>query len=81
MKYEDQETEVVFADSSFKNERQKVDLSTSEERCRYRTPLAGAVFGLYAKNDIKNADGKVVSKSDELVYTADSDENGKVRFE
>ena len=81
LKYEDQETEVVFADSSFKNERQKVDLSIVKKDADTGTPLAGAVFGLYAKNDIKNADGKVVVKADELVYTADSDENGKVRFD
>ena len=81
LKYEDQETEVVFADSSFMNERQKVDLSIVKKDADTGTPLAGAVFGLYAKNDIRNADGKVVVKADELVYTADSDENGKVRFD
>lgn len=80
LKYEDEVTEVVFADSSFKNERQKVDLSIIKKDADTGTPLTGAVFGLYAKNDIKNADGKVVVKADELVYTADSDENGLVKF-
>ncbi len=80
LKYEDDKTEVVFTDSSFKNERQKVDLSIVKKDADTQTPLAGAVFGLYAKNDIKNADGKVVVKADELVYTADSDENGLVKF-
>lgn len=80
LKYEDAVTEVVFADSSFKNERQKVDLSIIKKDADTGTPLTGAAFGLYAKNDIKNADGKVVVKADELVYTADSDENGLVKF-
>ena len=80
LKYEDEVTEVVFADPSFKNERQKVDLSIIKKDADTGTPLTGAVFALYSKNDIKNADGKVVVKADELVYTADSDENGLVKF-
>lgn len=79
--YKDQETSIVFDDSSFTNERQKVDLSVVKKDADTDTPLSGALFGLYAKNDIKDADGEVVAKADELVYQADSDENGKAKFE
>ena len=42
------------------------------------TPIAGAVFGLYADEDIKNVDGKVIIEKGTLLEKATSDENGKI---
>ena len=42
--------------------------------------LAGAVFGLYADEDIKNADGRVIIEKGTLLEKATSDENGKIAF-
>lgn len=81
LKYKDQNTSIVFDDTSFVNERQKVDLNVVKKDADTDVPLSGALFGLYAKEDIKNADGKVVVKADELVYQADSDENGLAHFD
>ena len=78
--YKDQNTEVVFDKTSFRNERQKADLSVVKKDADTHTPLQGALFGLYAKEDIKNADGKVVVKADELVYQAESNEKGIAEF-
>ena len=44
------------------------------------TPIAGAVFGLYADEDIKNVDGKVIIEKGTLLEKATSDENGKIAF-
>ena len=78
--YKDQNTEVVFEKTSFRNERQKADLSVVKKDADTLTPLQGALFGLYAKEDIRNADGKVVVKADELIYQAESNEKGIAQF-
>ena len=44
------------------------------------TPIAGAVFGLYADEDIKNVDGKVIIEKGTLLEKTTSDENGKIAF-
>jgi LPXTG-motif cell wall-anchored protein len=44
------------------------------------TPIAGAVFGLYADEDIKNVAGKVIIEKGTLLEKATSDENGKIAF-
>ncbi|WP_416327959.1 SpaA isopeptide-forming pilin-related protein [[Clostridium] innocuum] len=74
--YKDQNTSIVFDDSSFTNERQKVELSVLKEDAETSTPLSGALFGLYAKTDIHDAAGTVVVKADELVCKAASAEDG-----
>lgn len=79
--YKDQNTEVVSNKTSFRNERQKVELSVVKKDADTHTPLKGALFGLYAKEDILNADGKVIVSADELVYQAESDEKSIVHFE
>ena len=43
-------------------------------------PIAGAVFGLYADEDIKNADGRVIIEKGTLLEKTTSDENGKIAF-
>lgn len=79
--YKDQNTSIVFDDSSFTNERQKVELSVLKEDADTSTPLSGALFGLYAKTDILDAAGNVVVKADELIYQTDSGEDGIAAFD
>lgn len=78
--YKDQNTSIVFDESSFTNERQKVELSILKEDAETSTPLSGAIFGLYAKTDIHDAAGNVIVKADELIYQADSGEDGIATF-
>lgn len=79
--YKDQNTEVVFDETSYRNERQKVELSIVKKDADTQIPLKGALFGLYAKEDILNADGKIAVNADELVYQAESNEKGIAHFE
>ena len=78
--YKDQNTSIVFDAASFTNERQKVELSVLKEDAETSTPLSGALFGLYAKTDILDAAGNVVVKADELIYRADSGDDGIAAF-
>ena len=81
LKYEGQDTEVVFSDlKTFRNERQKVDIELVKKDSETKTPLAGAIFGLYAKEDIVSYDGQTLVKAGERVDTVTSDEDGKVVF-
>ena len=79
--YKDQNTSIVFDDTSFTNERQKVELSVLKEDAETSTPLSGALFGLYAKTDIHDAAGNVVVEADELVCKAASTEDGVAVFD
>ena len=79
--YKDQYTALVFDSATITNERQKVDLSVVKKDADTDEPLSGAVFGLYAKKDIVNADGKVLVNADQRVYAADSDDKGIAKFD
>ena len=58
----------------------KLDMSVTKLDAEDNKPIAGAVFGLYADEDIKNADGKVIIEKGTLLEKATSDENGKIAF-
>ena len=78
--YVDDKTPVIYESLTFSDERQKVDLSVIKLDGETEKAIAGAVFGLYASEDIENADGDVIVKKDTLLETAVSDENGKIAF-
>lgn len=62
--YAGQNKEVVFADVTFSNERQKADVSVVKQDKDTKKPLKGGIFALYASDDIRNADGTVVVKKE-----------------
>ena len=91
LSYVDQDTPVVFPDSiSYVNERQTIQISLHKKETGTESPLAGAVFGLYAGEDLRGyvVNGeKVVSKypeplvlKDTLLETIETDENGQAVF-
>lgn len=80
LKYKDQNTVIVFDNTSFTNERQKVDISVYKKDAENNIGLLGAEFGLYAKEDIYNYKGEVVIKAGELIESETSDIEGKVHF-
>ena len=49
--------EVSFSTVTFTNDRQKASVSLVKQDGETTQPLAGAVFGMYAGNDIVSADG------------------------
>ena len=58
--YVDDKTPVIKESLTFSDDRQKLDMSVTKLDAEDNTPIAGAVFGLYADEDIKNVAGKVI---------------------
>ena len=77
--YVDQDTPAVVESVEFINERQKVEISVEKQDAENGSTIAGAEFGLYAKEDIK-AGGKVIVKADEQLCTAVTGEDGISNF-
>ena len=78
--YVDDKTPVIYESVTFANDRQKVDLSVVKMDKETELPIAGAEFGLYAKEDIFNADGEIIIEKDTLIEVAASGTDGKVEF-
>ena len=80
LSYIDQDTKVVYAGMSVTNERQKVQIVVVKKEEGTDKYLAGAVFGLYVKEDIANVDGKVLQKKDTLIEKRVTGSDGKAVF-
>ena len=78
--YAGQNKEVVFADVTFNNERQKADVSVVKQDKDTKKPLKGGIFALYASDDIRNADGTVVVKKGTLIEKATTGADGTAKF-
>ena len=78
--YVDDKTPVIYESVTFTNDRQKLDMSVFKKDAEEDTPVAGAVFGLFAAEDIENIDGEVIVWAGTLLETAVSDENGRIAF-
>lgn len=77
--YADQNTPVIKQEAAFKNDRQKVEVSVVKRDSETEAGVEGAVFGLYAKEDILSH-GEVIVKADTLLGKALSGEDGKAVF-
>lgn len=81
LEYAGDEVEVVYHDSAYVNERQKVSISLKKTVADSDEPVKGALFGLYTAEDILAPDGKIVLvPADTLIEKATSDEKGNVHF-
>ena len=78
--YVDDKTPVIYESVTYTNDRQKLDMSVIKKDAEEDTPVAGAEFGLYAAEDIENANGEVIIEAGTLLETAVSDENGRIAF-
>lgn len=74
--YEGQDTPVVEQEVTVGDERQKVAISVEKQDAENGAVVAGAVFGIYNKEDI-TADGKVIVAADTLLQEMTSDEKGQ----
>ena len=72
---------VVYENVEYKNERQKIDISVLKKDAVSKESVAGAVFGLYAGEDIENSKGEVIIEKDTLIEQAVSGEDGRAAFE
>ena len=70
--YAGQEVPVIYRDTAYTNPRQKVRIAIEKQDQETGTPLAGAVFGLYAAENIQNYKGKTVVKAGTLLATAET---------
>ena len=64
--YKDQDTAVIEQIAAFDNDRQKVEVSVVKKDAETDAVVAGAEFGLYAKEDIL-AHENVLVKADTLL--------------
>ena len=80
LSYIDQNTKVVFAGMDVTNERQKVQITVTKTDSETKEALEGAVFGLFAKEDIVNKDGKVIVKADTQIERTVTGKDGKAAF-
>ena len=78
--YKDQKTPVIEQTATFENDRQKVEVSVVKQDAETKTVVAGAEFGIYAKEDILTHE-EVIVKADTLLGKAVSGEDGRAVFD
>lgn len=78
--YKDNETEIVYEDIDFYNERQKVEIETSKQDSETQDYVEGAELTLRANRDVYNYKGEVIVKAGTLLEMVTSSKNGKVKF-
>ena len=67
LSYRDQDTPVVVYDEDWQNNRQKVKVNVLKKEKDTDRVLKGGIFGLYTRNDILSASGKVLMEADTLI--------------
>ena len=72
--------EVSFSTATFTNDRQKAAVSLVKQDGETTQLLAGAVFGMYAGNDIVSADGNVIVRKDTLIEKVATGTDGKAGY-
>ena len=73
--YANQDTPVIEEEVTVGDDRQKVAIQVEKQDAENGATVAGAVFGIFNKADIK-ADGKVIVKADTLLQEMTSDNDG-----
>ena len=80
LSYRDQDTPVVTYDEAWQNNRQKVKVTVLKKEKDTERVLAGGIFGLFTREDIKNASGDVLMEADTLIELKTTNENGQITF-
>ena len=78
--YRDQDTPVVVYDEDWQNNRQRAVVSVLKKEKDSDRVLEGAIFGLYTKEDILSASGKVLIEADTVIELKSTDAEGKITF-
>ena len=78
--YAGQMAEAAFSDATFLNDRQKAEVRVVKKDKDTGNGLAGGIFGLYASENITNADGNVVVSKDALLDKVTTDGEGNAMF-
>lgn len=78
--YRDQDTSLVTYSADWQNARQRVQVEVLKKEKDSDKVLSGAIFGLYAADDIVSSKGKVLLAKDTLIELKTTDEDGKIQF-
>lgn len=78
--YRDQDTPLVTYSADWQNARQRVQVEFLKKEKDSDKVLSGAIFGLYAADDIVSSKGKVLLAKDTLIELKTTDEDGKIQF-
>lgn len=78
--YRDQDTPLVTYSADWQNARQRVQVEVLKKEKDSDKVLSGAIFGLYAADDIVSSKGKVLLAKDTLIELKTTDEDGKIQF-
>lgn len=81
IKYQGQEVAVDYVSMELENKRQKIELVLTKQSKETKEPVQGAVFELYAEEDILDLTGEVIVKAGEFLAKAESAEDGTIRFD
>lgn len=77
----DQEEEVITVEYDCPNERQKTKLSLTKVDKEGGKPLEGAVYGVYAGQDIKDEEGRILIPKDTCIQEKTTDGEGTLCFD
>lgn len=80
LEYEDENTEVVFDNATYINERQKIEIIVSKQDTDTNEFINGMEATLYANRDIYNYDGEVIVKAGSKLESVVTEKDGKAIF-
>lgn len=78
--YRDQDTKVVTYSTDWQNRRQKVEIEVLKTEKDSERAVEGTVFSLCAKEEITNAEGKVLMEADTVIEEKATDPEGRLQF-
>ncbi|WP_268872314.1 SpaA isopeptide-forming pilin-related protein, partial [Latilactobacillus graminis] len=78
--YAGQNVSITSKEVSVKNMLQNVNVKINKTSENSK-PVAGATFGIYNREDVKNAAGKVILKKGSMVGLADTDKAGLAQYQ
>ena len=81
IKYQGQEVAVDYVSMELENKRQKIELVLTKLSKETKEPVQGAVFGLYAEEDIVDLADNVLIESGTLIAKTESAEDGSIHFD
>ena len=79
--YADDHTEIVYQNEEYTDKRVKTKLTLHKKDAINDTPVAKAVYGVYATVDITDRNGEVLVAADSLIERVETDDNGDAVFE
>lgn len=74
-------TPVVKKEQALEDKRQKIEVTLTNQDQETKEAIPDVKIGIYAKEDIKNEEGTVVVKKDELIQTKVTNEQGQLKFD